>query len=129
MEDRERFERFLFAMIEARHDEAAGYLSDDVVWHMPPFANAPPLEGKSAVLKFLAEAPAAYYEPGSMRLEPLMINVEDGRGACLAKLYATTKKGKPYENLYTFFARLEGGTLCEVWELMDTASFQAQLRG
>ena len=31
-------------------------------------------------------------------------------------------------NRYAFFARLRRGLLCEVWELLDTASLQAQLR-
>jgi len=128
-DDSQIFERFLFDMIEGRHAAAAAALAADVVWHLPPFADAPPMRGKRAVEKFMVEAPAAYYAPGSMKIEPISLSVVEGRGACLAKLTATTKKGKPYENLYAFFARLENGLLCEVWELMDTVKFQVQLRG
>lgn len=127
-EDRQRFESFLHAMIDGRHHEAESLLSDHVVWHMPPFANAAPIEGKAAVLAFMEDAPKAYYEAGSMRIEPILVSMEAGQGACLAKLYATTKQGKPYENLYSFFARMEHGLLREVWELMDTVCFQEQLR-
>ncbi len=126
--DRERFERFLFAMIEGRHDEAEQFLADDVVWNLPPFAELAPIEGKTAVAKFIREAQAEYYAPGSLRIEPLLISVHEGHAACLAQLYARTKKGRPYENRYAFFARLSRGLLREVWELMDTASFQAQFR-
>jgi ketosteroid isomerase-like protein len=127
-DDRANFERFLFDMIEGRHDGAASLLHEDVVWHLPPFAGAPPMQGRAAVTKFMRDAPDAYYQPGSMRIEPILWTLEGGRAACLATLRATTKKGKPYRNLYAFFARLEGGLLCEVWELMDTVHFQAQLR-
>jgi ketosteroid isomerase-like protein len=127
--DRELFERFLFSMIEGRHDEAEALLADDVVWNLPPFAEMAPIEGKKAVARFIREAQATYYAPGSLRLEPLLICAEAGRAACLAQLHATTRKGKRYENRYAFFARLRGGLLCEAWELLDTASFQAQLRG
>lgn len=127
-EDRSRFERFLFDMIEGRHDAAAELLSEEVRWHMPPFADSPPIEGKAKVTAFMKDAPKAYYQPGSMRIEPIFVSVENGNAACIAKLFATTKKGKPYENLYAFFARIRDGKLCEVWELMDTVKFQQQLR-
>ena len=126
--DGDLFERFLFAMIEGRHEEAEALLADDVVWNLPPFAKMAPIEGKQAVARFIREAQATYYEPGSLRLEPLLICVQAGRAACMAQLHATTRNGKPYENRYAFFARLQRGLLCEVWELLDTASLQAQLR-
>ena len=127
--DRDLFERFLLAMVEGRHEEAEALLADDVVWNLPPFAKMAPIRGKEAVARFLREAQATHYESGSLRLEPLLICAEEDRAACLAQLRATTSKGQPYENRYAFFARLRRGLLCEGWELLDTASFQAQLRG
>ena len=125
---RARFERFLHDMIEGRHDAVAPLLADDVRWHLPPFAKQPPIEGKGAVLKFLAEAPSLYSAPGSMKLEPRIVTADGPFVSCLATLRATTKRGAPYENRYVFFARLEGERLREVWEMMDTVHFQEQLR-
>jgi ketosteroid isomerase-like protein len=127
--DRDTFERFLFSMIGGHYDEAAACLADDVVWHLPPFAGESPIAGKAAVVKFMREVPALFYAPGSMRIAPVMLAVEDGRAACLAELTARTTSGAPYENRYAFFARIADGVLHEVWELLDTVRFQAQTRG
>ena len=77
--DREIFERFLVDMIAGRYDEIASKLAPEVVWHLPPFARQPPMEGREAVLRFLREASAAFYQEGSMRLEPIAFMAE----ACL----------------------------------------------
>ncbi len=126
--DREVFEAFLFDMIEGRHDLVSPVLDQNVRWHLPPFARQPPMQGRDAVLRFLAEAPAAFYAPGSMKIEPIEFFVQDGLAACLATLRATTKHGAPYENRYGFFARLEEGRLVEVWELLDSAVLLEQMK-
>lgn len=119
--DREIFETFLFDMIGERHARLASSLDESVIWHLPLFARQPPMEGREAVLRFLAEAPAQFYQPGSMRLEPHEFAVDAGVASCLATIRATTKHGAPYENRYGFFARLRDGRLTEVWELLDSA--------
>lgn len=126
--DREIFQSFLFDMIAGRHDQVSPVLAENVVWHLPPFAKQPPMEGRDAVLKFLHEAPAAFYEPGTMRIEPIELAAEAGFASCLATLRATTKHGMPYENRYGFFARIDDGRLVEVWELLDSAVLLEQMR-
>ena len=126
--DREIFERFLVDMIAGRYDEIASKLAPEVVWHLPPFARQPPMEGREAVLRFLREASAAFYQEGSMRLEPIAFMAEDGFASCLATLHATTRHGQPYENRYGFFARLHEGLLVEVWEVLDSVLLLEQTR-
>ncbi|MEE2679943.1 MAG: nuclear transport factor 2 family protein [Myxococcota bacterium] len=126
--DREIFETFLFDLIAGRSERVAAVLDDQVVWHLPPFARQPPLEGPEAVLRFLAEAPAAFYKPGTLEIEPMEFAVENGIAACLATLRATTRHGAPYENRYVFFARLREGRLVEVWEILDSAVLLDQMK-
>ncbi len=126
--DREIFRDFLLDMVEGRHDQVAPVLADDVVWHLPPFAKQPPMQGRETILKFLAEAPASFYAPGSMSIEPHEIAVEDCFAACLATMRATTIHGAPYENRYAFFARLQGSRLVEVWEILDSAVLLDQMK-
>ncbi len=125
--DRDVFENFLFDMTGGRLERVAPVLDDAVVWHLPPFAKQSPLHGRDAVLRFLEEAPKAFYEPGSIRLEPISFAVEDGFASCLATLRATTRHGQPYENRYGFFARLRDGRLVEVWELLDSVRLFEQM--
>lgn len=126
--DRQIFEDFLDAMFGRRWDVAGGLLADAAVWNFPPSMKLPRLEGRDAVVEFLSTAPDTVYEPGSLRLDPIQISVEDGNAACFAKVYATTKRGKPYDNVYGFFARIGDGHLEEVFELLDTVSFREQLK-
>lgn len=126
--DREIFEEFLDAMFARRWERVGELLTDSAVWNLPPSLGLPKLEGREAVVEFLSTAPDTVYEPGSLRLEPIQISVEDGNAACFAKVFATTKRGKPYENVYGFFARLAGGRLEEVFELLDTVNFREQLK-
>jgi ketosteroid isomerase-like protein len=123
-----RFEHFLRSMIGGRHDEAEELLSPNVVWHLPPFADQPPFEGRAAVSKFMRQTPALFYVPESMEIDLEAVTWDDPFASCLATLTATTKHGAPYENRYVFFARIEEGLLAEVWEMMDTVRFQEQTR-
>lgn len=127
-DDRTRFEHFLRDLIEGRHAECAELLAPDVVWHVPPFAGQPPLEGREVVLDFLRAAVSRLYEEGSMRIEPDLVTVVDGQAACLATLRGRTRRGLPYDNRYAFFARMRDGLLCEVHELMDSARFLEQVQ-
>ncbi len=115
-------------MIGGRPDACAPKLADDVVWHLPPFADPAELRGHEAVMKFVREGSAPFYQPGSLQIEIQQLVVRDGNALCHATLRGTTKRGLPYENIYAFFARIETGKLVEVWELMDTVHFQNQLR-
>jgi len=115
-------------MIGGDHDAAAQRLAPDVVWHLPPFADPGVFRGREAVLAFMRNAPAAFYEDGTLRIEKHAVTWEEPFASCLATLRATTKHGQPYENRYVFFARLADGLLAEVWEMMDTVRFQEQTR-
>ncbi len=126
--DREIFEEFLDALFGRRWERVGELLADDAVWNMPPSLGLAGLEGRDAIVAFLSTAPDTVYEPGSLRLEPIQISVEAGNAACFANVSATTKRGKPYRNVYGFFARIRGGVLEEVFELLDTVSFREQLK-
>ena len=115
-------------MIGGRPDACAPKLADDVVWHLPPFADPAELRGHEAVMQFVREGAAPFYQPGSLQIEIRQLVVRDGDALCHATLRGTTKRGLPYQNIYAFFARIETGKLVEVWELMDTVHFQNQLR-
>ena len=125
---RQQFESFLDEMIGGDYEAAARRLAPDVVWHLPPFASPGVFEGIDAVKGFMRDAQAAFYEPGTLRIEKHAVTWEDPWASCLATLRATTRHGKPYENRYVFFARLENGLLVEVFEMMDTVRFQQQTR-
>jgi ketosteroid isomerase-like protein len=126
--DRVRFEHFLLDMIEGRPEACAPALADDIVWHLPPFADPGLLTGHADVMEFVRVGSAPYYQPGSLRIEIHQLLVAGGNGSCRATLTGTTRRGLPYENAYAFFARIEADRLVEVWELMDTVHFQNQLR-
>ena len=126
--DREMFERFLSDMIGGRPEACAPALAQDVVWHLPPFADPAELRGFDAVMEFVRSGSAPYYDKGSLSIEIHQLLVSGGDASCRATLRGTTKRGMPYENIYAFFARIEDGKLVEVWELMDTVHFQNQLR-
>jgi len=126
--DRVMFETFLRDMIEGRPEACASALAADVVWNLPPFAKMEPLRGHDAVMEFVRNGSAPYYEAGSLSIEFHQILLDAGNASCQATLRATTKRGMPYENSYAFFARIAGGQLVEVWEMMDTVRFQEQLR-
>jgi ketosteroid isomerase-like protein len=126
-DDRKTFLDFLEALFERRWDDAARSLADDAVWNLPPSLGLPTLSGRDDVVAFLSSAPDTVYQPGTLRLEPIQTCVENGNAACFAKVRATTKRGKPYENVYGFFARIRDGRIVEVYELLDTASFREQI--
>ena len=125
--DRKTFEAFLDAMFDRRWDEAERLLADDAVWSFPPSLELAKLSGRRDVIAFLSSAPDTVYKPGTLRLEPIQICVEDGNAACFGTVRATTKRGKPYENVYGFFARIRDGHITEVFELLDTVSFREQI--
>ena len=126
--DRVMFESFLRDMIEGRPERCAPALAPDVVWNLPPFARMEPLRGHDAVMEFVRNGSAPYYEAGSLTIEFHQVMLDAGNAGCRATLRATTKRGMPYENAYAFFARIVDGKLAEVWEMMDTVRFQEQLR-
>ena len=130
MSDRDRamFQQFLADMIGGRPEACEPLLAVDVVWHWPPFANQPPMKGRAEAMQFVRDGAKPYYEEGTLSIEFGGVMVQDGQAGCRATLRGTTKHGMPYENAYAFFARIAGGKLVEVWEMMDSARFLEQLR-
>ncbi len=126
--DRANFQQFLADMIERRPERCEPRLAADVVWHWPPFAKQPPMEGREAAMEFVRNGAAPYYEEGTLSIEFGQVMVQDGQAGCRATLRGTTKRGMPYENSYAFFARIEDGLLTEVWEMMDSVRFLDQLK-
>ncbi len=125
---REAALRFVETLLAGDLAALAPLLADEVVWHLPPFAKRAPVRGREAVLAFVREAQAAFYEPGTLRLEPAMV-VADGEGAAvLGTMRGRTKRGRDYENLYGFTLRLAAGRVVEAWELLDSAHFLEQIR-
>ncbi len=120
--------RFISALLALDLPALTSMLAPDVVWHLPPFAKRPPLQGRDAVLTFVQDAQAAYYEPGTLRLEPELVVADSESAAVLGTLRGRTIRGKDYENLYSFVFRVAGGRVIEAWELLDTAHLVAQMR-
>jgi len=120
--------RFVDAMVAGDLATVASMLAQDVVWHLPPFAKRPPVCGRDAVLSFAREAQAAYYQAGTLRLEPALVVADADGAAVLGTLRGRTIRGKDYENLYTFGLRFAGGEVVEGWELVDSARFIEQMR-
>ncbi|HEX7409356.1 MAG TPA: nuclear transport factor 2 family protein [Candidatus Binatia bacterium] len=120
--------RFIEALLALDLPALTSTLADDVLWHLPPFAKRPPLQGRDAVLTFVQQAQAAYYEPGTLSLEPEMVVADSDSAAVLGTLRGRTIRGKPYENCYSFVFRIADGRVVEAWELLDTAHLLAQMR-
>ena len=120
--------RFIEAMLALDLPALGSMLADDVVWHLPPFAKRPPLRGRDAVVTFVQKAQAAYYQAGTLSLEPTMVIADSDSAAVLGTLRGRTVRGKDYENLYSFVFRIAGGRVTEAWELLDTAHLLAQMR-
>lgn len=108
--------RFIEAMLALDLSALAPMLADDVVWHLPPFAKRPPLQGRDAVLTFVQDAQAAYYQPGSLSLEPTLVVADADSAAVLGTLRGRTIRGKAYENCYSFVFRIAGGRVIEAWD-------------
>jgi ketosteroid isomerase-like protein len=116
------------SMLAGDLDGMRARLSQDVVWHVPP-SSAPrysSLEGIDTLLDFLRSAAGLYYEPGSLRMEPVLEAAEGDSCLVLTRIRARTRTGRDYENLYAFGFRLREGRVCEIWELLDTVHFRSQ---
>ena len=90
-ENRKSFERFLPAMFASDRE----VVTDDLVWHLPPWARARSEEPKGGdqVVDFLCGGAATYYEPGSFRFHPEVEAVEGDQAVVLGWLSARTAAG------------------------------------
>ena len=120
--------RLVDAMLALDLPSLAPMLADDVVWHLPPFAKLAPLRGRDAVLAFVQQAQARYYQAGTLRLQPELVVADADGATVLGMLRGRSVRGKDYENLYSFALRIAGGQVVEAWELLDSAHFLAQMR-
>ena len=127
MDARAAFERLFPAMMARDRDTLAALLDDDVTWHLPPFAHAPPKRGRAAVVEFLCTAGDAFYQPGSLALTPEVSAFEGDRALLLGRITGTTLRGKPYANRYAFALRFRGDRVIEAWELLDSKELLDQL--
>lgn len=125
---REHALRFVDAMLAGDLASLAAMLAADVVWHLPPFAKRAPICGRDAVLIFVQDAQAAYYQAGTLRLEPALVVADSDGAVVLGTLRGRTIRGKDYENLYSFALRCAGEQVVEAWELLDSARFLEQMR-
>jgi ketosteroid isomerase-like protein len=127
MDARETFERLFPALLSGDRATLVELIDEDVVWHLPPFANAQPRRGRDAVVKFLIETPAKMYQPGSLVLKPEVSAFEGDRALLLGWMTGTTARGNPYENRYAFAVRFRAGRVIEAWELLDSKLLLDQL--
>jgi ketosteroid isomerase-like protein len=117
---RAAFDRLFPAMLARDRGALAELLDDDVTWHLPPFAKAPPQRGRAAVIEFLCTAGDPFYEPGSLKLVPEVSAVSDDQGVLVGQLTGTLRSGKPYANRYAFAVRFRGARVIEGFELLDS---------
>ena len=121
-------ERFLSLMFSSDRETMREVLTDDIVWRLPPWARARFEEpkGREQVVEFLCGGAATYYEPDSFQFQPEVQAVEGDQAVTLGWLSARTAKGADYQNRDAFAFRFRDGRICEGWELLDSAHFEAQ---
>jgi ketosteroid isomerase-like protein len=126
----ETLDRFFPAMFADDRDVLMELLTEDVEWRAPPFAvdSFGPLNDREAVVSFLTEGGDAFYKPGSFSMQTLVKAVEGDSAIVMGDIRATTAHDHPYSNRYAFGFRFRDGKICEAWELLDSASFQKQLK-
>ncbi len=129
-DNRESFERFFPALLSHDRETLRELFTDDIVWHLPPFSRSlgvsEETRGREQVVKFLCDMAATFYEPGSFQLQPEVQAVEGDQAVMFGWLSARTAKGADYRNLYAYALRFRDGRICGVWELLDSAHFEAQ---
>ncbi len=116
-------------MFSDDRETLATLLTEDIVWHAPPFARerfGDPV-GRQAVLDFLCGAGDEFYQPGSFSIERELEAFEGDRAIVMAILRATTARGEPYENRYAFGFRFREERIAEAWELLDSIHFERQM--
>lgn len=123
----EVLQQFFPAMFSRDRDQLESLFTDDIEWHLPPFAENPELRGKSVILEFICGTAGKIFEKGSMQMDIETQAVEGDQALVLAQLYGKTTKGKDYRNRYCFAFHFREGAIYEVWELMDSLNFQRQL--
>ena len=130
MTPQESLERFFPAMFQDDRETLASILTDDVVWHVPPFTEARfgNQIGKEAVIGFLCGAGDEFYQPGSFSIDIEVQAVEGDQAIVLGKIRATTARGTPYSNRYAFGFRFRDGRISEAWELLDSLHFESQMK-
>ena len=127
MDPRDVLARLIPAMLAGDRDVLAELIDEDVTWHLPPFAHARPRRGRAKAIEFLCSAPAAFYQPGTLKLAPELEVFEGDRGMLLGWMTGTTKSGKPYANRYAFAMRFRDGRVIEAWEVLDSKELFDQL--
>ncbi len=122
-------ERFFPAMFESDRETLGSLFAEDVVWHVPPFVEQRfgDLKGRETVVEFLCAAGDEFYVPGSFSLGIEVQAAEEDRAIVLGRMSATTAKGDPYSNRYSFGFRFRDEVISEVWELLDSAHFESQM--
>jgi ketosteroid isomerase-like protein len=122
-------ERFFEAMLAGDHAALGELCTDDVTWHLPPFAQqrfgSP--KGRTALLEFLGSAEGEFFEPGSMRFRPEVHAIEGDQAVAIGWMRGRTAAGRDYGNRYAWGLRFRDGRICDIWELLDTVHYQAQV--
>ena len=116
----------LEGMVSRNPTKLSNVLAEEAVWHTPPSsipAYAGPHRGLGAILNLVAGAGGDLFELGSQRVEIEHIVAEGDIAAAQFRQIATTKSGRNYNNLYSFFFRCKNGKIVEVWENLDTGYF------
>ena len=125
--NRETLEAVFPAMFAQDRAALAALIHEDVTWHLPPFAKAQPRRGRERAVEFLCTAGDAFYQPGTLAMEPELTAVEGDAAILLGWMTATTRDGKPYSNRYAFGIRFQDGLIIEAWELLDSKHLFEQL--
>jgi ketosteroid isomerase-like protein len=122
---------FLNAMGEYDVDTLRSMLTDDARWWVPPSAEGRlerPVVGGDRVANLAGGQLTAAFRPGTTTWDVEHVTAEDDRVSILMQRRSVTAAGKPYLNQYHWLFRFERDRVAEVWEIMDTALAQQQLR-
>ena len=115
---------------QSRPQDQPGFLTDDVVWHVPTsigqrvFGGSADLRGDDA--KAIFAAAQGVYEPGA-RMDILHVVAEGDLVALHCQLHARTSAGHDYHGSYHMLFRIADDRIAEAWEFLDTAYLAARV--
>jgi len=122
---------FLDAMGEYDAETLRSLLTDDARWWVPPSAEGRlerPMVGGTKVAELAGGQLTRAFRPGSTSWDVEHVTAEDNRVSILMQRRSLSAVGKPYLNQYHWLFRFDGDRIAEVWEILDTAMAQEQLR-
>jgi uncharacterized protein len=121
-ENKKVVSEFIDAVYAGDTDRLTAVLAEDAVWEFPgPLPVQDTYHGRDAILNdMLGTRAMPLYEPGSLSCEVTSLIGEGDTVAAEWRGRARSAKGKPYDNLYSFFFTVSDGAITSLREYCDT---------